>query len=115
MGGDLPEARREPLERLAALAPARFAARAAEQAAAARFPAEDFADLFAAGLLAPAVPAAHGGLGLGPDDGLLVLWLMTAALAQADTALARCWEGHVNAQLILAALADEGQRRRWFE
>src|SRR4051794_29162183 len=109
MVGDLPESQREVVERLSALARERFAARAAQHDLGPSFPAEDFADLFAAGLLAPAVPTDHGGLGLGPEDGLLALWLMTAALAQADTALARCWEGHINAQLILAALANEGQ------
>jgi alkylation response protein AidB-like acyl-CoA dehydrogenase len=29
-------------------------------------------------------------------------------------ALARCWEGHVNSQLLLAALGTERQQARWF-
>jgi hypothetical protein len=29
-------------------------------------------------------------------------------------ALARCWEGHVNSQMLLGALGDERQKDRWF-
>ena len=51
----------------------------------------------------PAVPRTHGGLGLGPDVGLYTLWMMTKELARADMALARCWEGHVNSQILIHA------------
>ena len=30
-------------------------------------------------------------------------------------ALARCWEGHVNSQMLLNALGDDRQKKRWFE
>jgi alkylation response protein AidB-like acyl-CoA dehydrogenase len=40
---------------------------------------------------------------------------MTRELARADMALARCWEGHVNSQLLLTAMASPRQQARWFE
>ncbi|QEH38564.1 Putative acyl-CoA dehydrogenase YdbM [Aquisphaera giovannonii] len=105
----------ELIERISALARGKFAARADRYDREAAFPAEDFEDLFRAGLLAPAAPRELGGLGLGPESGLYTLWMLTKELARADMALARCWEGHVNCQVLLSALADERQQRRWFE
>ncbi len=103
------------IERTAALARERFAPRAAEYDRAAVFPAEDFADLFAAGLNAPTVPEENGGLGLGPLRGdAYTLWMMTKQLAKADLSLARCWEGHANSLMLLDALASGEQKRRWF-
>ena len=32
--------------------------------------------------------------------------MMTVELARADMSLARCWEGHVNSQVLLAALGN---------
>ena len=82
----------------------------------ARFPAEDFADLFAADLLAPTVPREYGGLGVGPLCGdALTLWLMTKELAKADLSLGRCWEGHANSLMLIDALGSEEQKRRWFD
>ena len=52
--------------RVRALARERFAPRATGYDERIEFPAEDFTDLFHAGLIAPTVPRAHGGLGLGP-------------------------------------------------
>ena len=46
-------------------------------------------------------------MGLGPEVGLYTLWMMTKELAKADMALARCWEGHVNSQMLLNALGDD--------
>jgi alkylation response protein AidB-like acyl-CoA dehydrogenase len=101
--------------RAAELARERFAPRAAGYDRAAAFPAEDFADLFAAGLNAPTVPEEHGGLGLGPLRGdAFTLWMMTKELAKADLSLARCWEGHANSLLLLDAVASEEQKARWF-
>ena len=40
---------------------------------------------------------------------------MTVELARADMSLARCWEGHVNSQVLIAALGNEEQKERWFE
>ena len=100
---------------MASLARGTFAARADRYDRDASFPAEDFADLYRAGLHAPAAPRSHGGLGLGPEVGLYTLWMMTKELARADMALARCWEGHVNSQILLNALGDERQKDRWFQ
>jgi alkylation response protein AidB-like acyl-CoA dehydrogenase len=103
------------VEHAATLARERFAARADQYDRDACFPAEDFADLYRAGLHAAAVPSSHGGHGLGHDSGLYTLWMITKELAKADMALARCWEGHVNSQVLLSALGDDGQKSRWFQ
>jgi alkylation response protein AidB-like acyl-CoA dehydrogenase len=66
--------------------------------------------------LAAAVPKEHGGLGLGPQRReALTLWLLTKELARVDLSLARCWESHVNALVILDGMADAGQKTRWFD
>jgi alkylation response protein AidB-like acyl-CoA dehydrogenase len=110
-----PEARTA-VDRVADLARERFAPRAGEYDRAASFPEADFTDLFDAGLLAPTVPEADGGLGLGPLQGdALGLWLMTKEIAKADLSLARCWEGHANSLVLIDALATAEQRARWFE
>jgi alkylation response protein AidB-like acyl-CoA dehydrogenase len=112
---DLGLERRALVERVAELARERLAPRAAHYDRTASFPAEDFADLFAAGLLAAAAPREHGGLGLGPLRGdAFTLWMMTKELAKADLSLARCWEGHANSLVLIDALGSEEQRTRWF-
>ncbi len=103
------------IERISQLARDKFASRAACYDRTASFPMEDFEDLFKAGLNAPAVPTEYGGLGLGHDSDIFTLWMMTKELAKVDLSLARCWEGHANAQVILAAMANESQKKRWFE
>ena len=108
------ETDRELVSRTAELACGRFAARADRYDREASFPAEDFADLFRSGLLGAAVPRSYGGHGLGPEAGLFTLWMITKELAKADMALARCWEGHVNSQLLLSSLGDDRQKDRWF-
>jgi alkylation response protein AidB-like acyl-CoA dehydrogenase len=101
--------------RVRALARERFAPRAGRYDERAEFPAEDFADLFQAGLIAPTVPRAYGGLGLGPQCGdPYTLWMMTKELAKVDLSLARCWEGHANSLVILDALGNHAQKERWF-
>jgi alkylation response protein AidB-like acyl-CoA dehydrogenase len=105
----------ELINRVAEVARESFAPRADCHDREARFPGEDFADLFRLGLHAAAVPRSHGGLGLGPDEGLYTLWMMTKELAKADMALARCWEGHVNSQMLLHALGNDRQKDRWFQ
>ena len=100
---------------MAALAREKFAARADRYDRDASFPAEDFADLFRSGLHGAAVPRSHGGQGLGPNVGLYTLWMMTKELAKVDMALARCWEGHVNSQMLLHAMGNDRQRDRWFQ
>jgi alkylation response protein AidB-like acyl-CoA dehydrogenase len=93
-----------------------FATRADKFDRTGEFPGADFDDLFAAGLNAPTIPVEHGGLGLGPFRRRAhPLWMTTAALARADLSLARCWEGHVNALMLIDALGTETQRAQWFE
>lgn len=112
---DLDLERRALVERVAELARERLAPRAAHYDRTATFPAEDFADLFAAGLLGAAVPREHGGLGLGPLRGdAFTLWMITKELAKADLSLARCWEGHANSLVLIDALGSDEQRSRWF-
>jgi alkylation response protein AidB-like acyl-CoA dehydrogenase len=94
---------------------AKFAERADGYDRTATFPAEDFDDLFAAGLHAPTVPARYGGLGVGPLHGdTLALWLMTKRMAGADLSLGRCWEGHTNSLVLIDAIATDAQKARWF-
>ena len=103
------------INRMAHLAREAFAPRADHYDQTASFPAEDFDDLFDADLHAPAVPVTYGGLGLGPGKDAFTLWMMTKEIAKADMSLARCWEGHANSQVLLAAMATEAQKARWFE
>jgi alkylation response protein AidB-like acyl-CoA dehydrogenase len=104
------------VDRVRELARERFAPRAADYDQTATFPAEDFEDLFRAGLIAPVVPEAYGGLGLGPYRGdVFTLWMMTKEIAKADLSLARCWEGHVNSLVLLDGMAAEEQKARWFK
>src|ERR1700723_2437271 len=107
LADSLDAASREYVARVAGLAREKFAPRADGYDRAAAFPAEDFEDLFRAGLSAPCVPEAYGGLGIGPGRFTYNLWMMTKELARADMSLARCWEGHVNSQVLIAALASE--------
>lgn len=103
------------VERIRELAAGLFAGRAEGYDAAAEFPAQDFDDLFRASLHSPCVPERYGGLGLGPGHDTHTLWLMTVELARANMSLARCWEGHVNSQVLIAALGNDEQKDRWFE
>jgi alkylation response protein AidB-like acyl-CoA dehydrogenase len=112
---DLTPASRELIGRAAQLARERLAPRAAGYDRDAAFPAEDFDDLFAAGLLAAAAPCEHGGLGLGPLHGdTFTLWMITKVLAKADLSLARCWEGHANSLVLIDALGSAAQKAEWF-
>ncbi len=113
---DLKSEQQELINRVSALAREKFALRASEYDRTATFPAEDFEDLFRAGLHAPVVPKEYGGLGLGPYSGdVFTLWMMTKEIAKADLSLARCWEGHVNSLVLLDGMANDEQRARWFK
>jgi alkylation response protein AidB-like acyl-CoA dehydrogenase len=115
LGFDLTPEAANAVSRVAALARESFAVRAERYDRETAFPAEDFDDLQTAGLLAPTVPSADGGLGLGPNQGdAFGLWMMTKEIAKADLSLARCWEGHANSLVLVDALGTEEQRRRWF-
>jgi alkylation response protein AidB-like acyl-CoA dehydrogenase len=113
---DLADEPREIIDRVRLLARERFAPRAPQYDRDAAFPAEDFADLFRAGLHAPSIPKRYGGLGLGPYSGdVFTLWMMTKEIAKADLSLARCWEGHANSLVLLDGMATDAQKARWFE
>src|SRR2546426_9247873 len=113
---ELERDRQRLVDRISTLARENFAPRAAHYDQTATFPAEDFDDLFRAGLHAPVVPREYGGLGLGPYRGdVLTLWMMTKEIAKADMSLARCWEGHVNSLVLLDGMASAEQKSRWFE
>ena len=112
----LSDAQQELIDRVSMLAHENFARRAAHYDQTATFPAEDFEDLFRAGLNAPVVPKEYGGLGLGPYRGdIFTLWMMTKEIAKSDLSLARCWEGHVNSLVLLDGMANDEQKARWFE
>src|ERR1051325_8986540 len=82
---DLNAEQQDLINRVARLAREKFAPRADEYDRTATFPAEDFDDLFHAGLLAPVLPKEHGGHGLGPYAGdVFTLWMMTKEIARAD-------------------------------
>ncbi|HEU4388485.1 MAG TPA: acyl-CoA dehydrogenase family protein, partial [Blastocatellia bacterium] len=115
-GVELETSRREIVSRVRDLAATRFAPRAAHYDRTTRFPAEDFEDLFEAGLLGAPLPREYGGLGIGPHRrDAFTLWMMTKEIAKADLSLARCWEGHTNSLVLLDAIADESQKARWYE
>ena len=63
----------------------------------------------------PAYRKPTAGWDLGPEAITYFLWMMTKELARADMSLARCWEGHVNSQVLISALGNEEQKERWFE
>jgi alkylation response protein AidB-like acyl-CoA dehydrogenase len=85
------------LIRLAALVPA-MQARAAALDEEARFPAADFEDLRAAGLLTASLPIEAGRAGLGQGiEGADALARTLALLGEGHLAVARLFEAHVNA------------------
>lgn len=103
------------VERIRELASQQFAARAAACDSTASFPEKEFEALSQAGLLAPVVPTEYGGLGLSYRSDIFTLWTITKELAKVNLSLARCWEGHINCQMLLAAIANESQKDRWFK
>jgi alkylation response protein AidB-like acyl-CoA dehydrogenase len=97
------------------LAQQEFASRAAAFDREATFPAQDFADLYRAGLLTAAIGPEFGGLGLSPYRGdVFALWLMTKEFAKVDLSLARCWEGHCNSMVLIDGMGSSAQKERWF-
>jgi len=88
----------------------RIAPRAAEVDREARNPVESWRDLWKEGLLACAVPVAHGGLGL--DMPTYVAVLRTIAQGCASTAMTL--HMHSTVMRFIDALGSEAQQRRWF-
>ena len=115
-GVELQTSQRDIVSRVRELAKTRFAQRAGYYDRSTSFPAEDFDDLFEAGLLGAPLPREYGGFGVGPHRrDAFTLWMMTKEIAKADLSLARCWEGHTNSLVLLDAIANESQKARWFE
>ena len=115
MLSSLPANEDDLLSRVEHLAQGVFLERAEEHDRLSSFPAENFDDLFARGLMAAPVAKKWGGLELAPAYGkVFTLWQMTREIAKADLSFARCWEGHNNAMLLLDAMATDAQKKRWF-
>src|SRR6266481_2584441 len=115
MPGSNGTSHRHLIARAAELARESFAPRAERYDREASFPVEDFEDLRAAGLYAASVPEEYGGCGLRPGNDAYALWMITKEIAKADMSMARCWEGHVNSQVLIGAFGTEEQKARWFE
>jgi alkylation response protein AidB-like acyl-CoA dehydrogenase len=98
------------VERAAQLTRERIAPRAAEIDRDAKNPVESWRDLWKAGLLAGAVPTAHGGLGL--DMPTYVAVIRTIAQGCASTAMTL--HMHSTVMRFIEALGTEAQQRRWF-
>jgi alkylation response protein AidB-like acyl-CoA dehydrogenase len=96
--------------RCAELARTRFAERAAEYDARAEFPAENYRDLHAAGLLGLTVPAAYGGLGADPRTYALCL----LELAKGCSATALTFNMHSTVMTIVDTIASAAQKERFF-
>lgn len=111
----LPAAPAAMIDAIQSLAQEVFIKRAHDYDLHAKFPAENFTDLFNINALAAPVEPRFGGLGYAPDYGNVhVLWQMTRAIAKADLSFARCWEGHNNALMLIDKLASFEQKKRWF-
>ncbi len=99
------------LARLTALLPA-MQDRAAALDVAARFPADDLADLRAAGVLAAPLPGRLGGLGVGTEPAQATAALdLFRLLGRGNLALGRLVEAHVNALRLVVRYGDAGAVR----
>jgi alkylation response protein AidB-like acyl-CoA dehydrogenase len=98
------------VERVSTLARERFASRASRYDAESIFPAENYADLRAAGLLGLTVPKEYGGLGADPLT--YVLCLLEIAKGCSSTALT--FNMHSTIITFVAAIGTEEQKQRYF-
>jgi alkylation response protein AidB-like acyl-CoA dehydrogenase len=98
------------VERAARITRERIAPRAAEIDRDAKNPVESWRDLWKEGLLAGAVPVAHGGLGL--DMPAYIGVIRTVAQGCASTAMTL--HMHSTVMRFIEALGTEAQQRRWF-
>jgi alkylation response protein AidB-like acyl-CoA dehydrogenase len=88
-------------------------ARAREHDERGDFPAETFAELRAAGLLALTAPTEFGGAGLWSTGHHREYYELLETLARIDTVTAQLLQVHSHALGIVAALGDDAQRRRF--
>jgi alkylation response protein AidB-like acyl-CoA dehydrogenase len=98
------------VERAVRVTRERIAPRAAEVDRDARNPVESWRDLWKEGLLACAVPAAHGGLGLDMPTYVAVIRTITQGCASTAMTL----HMHSTVMRFIDALGTEAQKRRWF-
>ena len=98
------------VEEVRTLSRERFAPRAARYDAESAFPAENYADLRAAGLLGLSIPVAYGGRGAGS----LTYALCLLEMAKGCSATALTFNMHATVLTFIAALATEEQKRRYF-
>jgi alkylation response protein AidB-like acyl-CoA dehydrogenase len=106
----IPADSRDLVERVAELARSRFAERAATFDRDAAFPAENYRDLHAAGLLGLTVPKKFGGLGADP----LTYALCMVELAKGCSATALTFNMHATVMTIVDTIASDEQKRRVF-
>jgi alkylation response protein AidB-like acyl-CoA dehydrogenase len=106
----VPLRREDTLVRAERITRERIAPRAADVDRAARNPVESWRDLWQEGLLACAVPVAHGGLGL--DMPTYVAVIRTIAQGCASTAMTL--HMHSTVMRFIEALGSAAQQRRWF-
>jgi alkylation response protein AidB-like acyl-CoA dehydrogenase len=107
---ELTVASNEIVERAARVTRERIAPRAAAVDREGRNPVESWRDLWEAGLLAIAVPAAHGGLGA--DMATYIAVIRTIAQGCASTAMTV--HMHSTVMRFIEALGTEAQQRRWY-
>jgi len=98
------------VETVRTLAQDRFAARAARYDAESAFPAENYADLRAAGLLGLSIPTAYGGQGA---DSLTYAQCLLE-MAKGCSATALTFNMHATVLTFIGALGTEAQKRRYF-
>src|ERR671936_610980 len=106
----LSPAQREVVERVETLARERFAPRAAQYDAESTFPAENYRDLHAAGLLGLTIPRTYGGLGVDA----LTYALCLLEMARGCSATALTFNTHATALGFLVDLATEEQQRFYY-
>ena len=106
----LSDEQRQIVDRVGTLARERFAPRAARYDAESSFPYENYRDLHEAGLLGLTLPREHGGLGA--DAIIYVHALREIGKACAATGLT--FNMHSTVIGMLAALATDAQKRRYF-
>ncbi len=106
----LTDAQTAVIDRVAALARDRFAARAATHDAESSFPYDNYRDLHREGLLPLTVPAAYGGVGA---DSIAYAHALRE-LAQGCSATALTFNMHSTVTTFIAALGTEAQKRRYF-
>jgi len=105
------EIQRAVVERAERLTRERIAPRANEYDAAAANPIESWRDLWSEGLLAGAIPASHGGLGLDMATYIAVI----RALARGCASTAMTVHMHSTVMRFIDAVGTAGQKERYFD